>query len=150
MIVKALNAVMLVIGGAVLICLIFMGWLAFEFPVSPPSCESNGKVSVDRIRETLTSSLQRDVPSAQVKAMTIHACDPFDQKKIGNWDIRNCVVADIEYEIVPRKSASKSAESAQNQTNHQNQTNQKNEKLSRESRHMLFTPCGDVLFSAYD
>ena len=144
MIVKAVNSVMMVIGGLVLICLIFIGWLAFNFPVSPPSCESKGKVSVDRIRETLTTSLQRDVPNAQVKAIAIHACDPFDQQKIGNWDIRNCVVADVEYEIVPPNSASKNAESAQNQLN------QKNEKLSRESRHMLFTPCGDLLFSAYD
>jgi hypothetical protein len=144
MIVKALNAVMLVIGGAVLICLIFMGWLAFEFPVSPPSCDSKGKVSVERIRETLTSSVQRDVPNAQVKAITIHACDPFDQQKIGNWDIRNCVVADIEYEIVSFNSASENAVVAQHQAN------QRTDGSRRESRHMLFTPCGDILFSAYD
>lgn len=144
MIVKALNAIMIVIGGVVLIGLIFIGWLAFEFPVSPPSCDSKGKVSVDRIRETLTSSVQRDVPSAQVKAITIHACDPFDQQEIGNWDIRNCVDADIEYEIALFNSASENALEAQNQPN------QKTDGSSRESRHMLFTPCGDVLFSAYD
>lgn len=144
MIVKALNAVMIVIGGVVLICLIFIGWLAFEFPVSPPSCDSSGKISVDRIRETLTSSVQRDVPRAQVKAITIHACDPFDQQKIGNWDIRNCVVADVEYEIASFNSASENAVEAQHQPN------QRTDGSPRESRHMLFTPCGDVLFSGYD
>jgi hypothetical protein len=144
MIVKALNSVIIVIGGIVLICLLFMGWLAINFPVEPPPCVSKGKVAVDRIKETLTRHVQREVAGARIEAIAIHACDPFDQQKIGNWDIRNCVDANIEYEIASPNSASENAESAQNQTN------QKSEKLSRESRHMLFTPCGDVLFSAYD
>ncbi len=144
MIVKSLNSVMMVIGGVVLICLIFIGWLAINFPVELPPCDSKGTVAVDRIKETLTRHVQQDVAGARIGSIEIYPCDPFDQQKIGNWDIRNCVVAHIEYQIAPLNSASENAVEAQDQPN------QKTEKLILESRNMLFTPCGDVLFSAYD
>ncbi len=144
MIVKALNSVMIVFGGIVLIGILFMGWLAINFPVEPPPCDSKGKVAVDRIKETLKRHVQQDVAGARIGSIEISPCELFDQQKIGNWDIRNCVVAHIEYQIAPLNSASENAVEAQDQPN------QKTERMILESRNMLFTPCGDVLFSAYD